>query len=115
MTPFSTFSVRCVFCVCKEPRIVVASLLQLEQKRYGLFHFAQVAQKPVFNGKIIEHREQINRGASENPLSDQDIKDKFFGNATLTVPKPQAEQLLDIVMNLDNQDNLDGLAKALTL
>lgn len=78
-------------------------------------YFSGAIKVETNDGKIIEHREQINRGASENPLSDQDIKDKYFGNATMTISKPQAERLLDIVMNLDNEDNLDGLAKALTL
>lgn len=78
-------------------------------------YFSGAIEVETQDGTIIKHREQINRGATENPLSDADIEDKFFGNATLTISKSQAEQLLDIVMNLDKQDNLHYLAKALTL
>lgn len=78
-------------------------------------YFSGAIEVETQEGKVLKHREQINRGATENPLSDADIEEKFFGNATLTIPKSQAENVLDIVMNLEKQNNLQHLAAALTL
>lgn len=77
-------------------------------------YFSGAIRVETARGEIIEHREQINRGATENPLSDDDIKDKFFGNATLTVSKSQAKKLLNIVLELESEDGLDALAQTLT-
>ena len=78
-------------------------------------YFSGAIRVETTDGKIIEHREQINRGATENPLSDDDITNKFLGNATLTISADEAHALVDIVLNLEAQENLTTLANALTL
>ncbi|MFT4581582.1 MAG: 2-methylcitrate dehydratase PrpD [Gammaproteobacteria bacterium] len=64
--------------------------------------------------RLLHHREQMNRGSAENPMSDQDIIDKFLGNATLTITQANASTLMDIVLNLEHEPDLERLACALT-
>ena len=78
-------------------------------------YFSGAIHLETKDGRVLKHREQINRGATENPLSDDDIKAKFFGNATLTVSQQRAEELLDIVMTIENESDLNRLSDALTL
>lgn len=53
------------------------------------------------DGRILRHREEVNRGAAGRPLSGEDISAKFFGNATLAVSQAQAERVHDTVLSLD--------------
>ena len=78
-------------------------------------YFSGAIRVQTHDGRTLEHREQINRGATENPLSDDDIKEKFFGNATLTLPELAASELLDTVMTLENETDLKRLCNALTI
>ncbi|MFT4562120.1 MAG: 2-methylcitrate dehydratase PrpD [Gammaproteobacteria bacterium] len=66
------------------------------------------------DGRQLHHREQMNRGSAENPMSDQDIIDKFLGNASLTIDQAQAEKLMAIVLNIEHEPDLQQLANALT-
>ncbi|MDA0821035.1 MAG: MmgE/PrpD family protein [Proteobacteria bacterium] len=68
----------------------------------------------TYDGRLLHHREQMNRGSAENPMSDQDIIDKFLGNATLTISQADAETLMEIVLNLEHEPDLERLANALT-
>ena len=78
-------------------------------------YFSGAIRLETHDGRTLEHREQINRGATENPLSDDDIEEKFFGNATLTISEQRATELLGIVMALETETDLNRLSQALTL
>ena len=78
-------------------------------------YFSGAIRLETKDGRTLEHREQINRGATENPLSDDDIKAKYFGNATLTISEERAQALLDIVMNIEQEPDLNRLSAALSL
>ena len=78
-------------------------------------YFSGAIRLETRDGRTLEHREQINRGATENPLSDDDIKAKYYGNATLTISEQRADELLDIVMSIENESDLNRLSTALTL
>lgn len=56
------------------------------------------------NGERLSHREQINRGAPENPLAEPDIVAKFMNNAELAVPRPRAEEIRDAILGLDEPE-----------
>lgn len=64
------------------------------------------------DSKQVRYEEPINRGAAERPLSEDDIRSKFFDN---TAREPQAAQgLWDLIMELDEATTLEPLARALT-
>jgi hypothetical protein len=66
------------------------------------------------DGREYRHREEMNRGAAERPISGADIEKKFMDNMLLAVSKSRAEQVRDLVLTLDNginaRDIADGLA-----
>ena len=65
------------------------------------------------DGRRLAHREAINRGSADNPVSTADIEAKFFANATRTVERAQAERVMDAVMSLETHGSLDVLADTL--
>jgi 2-methylcitrate dehydratase PrpD len=67
------------------------------------------------DGRRLERRERVNRGAAERPLSRQEIEEKYLANALLAVAPAQAEAVLSAVMNLDQASSLEPLCAALSL
>ncbi|MCZ6894092.1 MAG: MmgE/PrpD family protein, partial [Gammaproteobacteria bacterium] len=66
------------------------------------------------DGRRLEHREAVNRGADANPLSESDILEKYFDNTRLALKPSAAERLADIVLCLESAPDLQELAAALT-
>ena len=54
------------------------------------------------DGRVLRHREQINRGADTRPLSAQDIQEKFLANAALACAPPRAERIMDATLGLQD-------------
>ena len=66
------------------------------------------------DGRELSHREQINRGADERPLSAEDIIAKFRANAELTFAPERVDQVLDAIMDLDGKTTPTELAALLS-
>jgi len=56
------------------------------------------------DGRELQWREDINRGASDRPLSKTDIEEKFMENACIAVSPSRARALRDAVLSLDQHD-----------
>ncbi len=52
------------------------------------------------DGRELRCREEINRGASDRPLSSADIETKFFENACMATPHPRADLIRAAVLGL---------------
>lgn len=65
------------------------------------------------DGREFSHREDVNRGASDRPLSAHDITVKFTENASLVWTAARAERLRDAVLGLDDAQNLEPLERLL--
>jgi len=66
------------------------------------------------DGRHLFHREQMNRGSAGNPMSESDIKMKYLDNATRTVDREQAEEVMRRVLELEQEDDLAPLGQALS-
>ena len=68
------------------------------------------------DGREFRHREQMNRGAAERPITATEIEAKFLDNAGLAVSRRRAEQVRDLVLAMDDglsaRDLAEGLAAA---
>lgn len=64
------------------------------------------------DGRTLRHHEPINRGAAGRPISNADIVAKFHDNAGRAVSRQRAEQLLDLVLNVE-QTSAAELARCL--
>lgn len=52
------------------------------------------------DGRDLRHRESVNRGADERPLSAADIEDKFMSNVEVVSSRLIGQRVLDSVMGL---------------
>lgn len=66
------------------------------------------------DGRELRHREHVNRGASDRPLSGADIEQKFLRNLALVTSAARAQQVLDSVLMLHQVPSARGLAEALS-
>jgi len=64
------------------------------------------------DGRTLRHREAVNRGCADRPLSNDAVVAKFFDNADRAIPHQLAERIRDAVLDFDRQ-NARSLADAL--
>ena len=64
------------------------------------------------DGRTLRHREGVNRGCADRPLSNGEVVAKFFDNADRAVPRRAAEHIRDAVLDSD-RENARSLADAL--
>ena len=55
-------------------------------------------------GRTYRHREHVNRGADDRPLSNEEVVAKFMENAELAVAPRRAEAIRDLILSLDDRD-----------
>ena len=65
------------------------------------------------DGRVLEHREPINRGHAERPLSADAVRDKFRRNAALAISPAAAEALTEAVASIERQPDLSPVAAPL--
>jgi len=65
------------------------------------------------DGRELRQREEINRGAADRPISNDEIVKKFMDNAGLAVPAARAEQIRELVLAMDQGVSARELAVAL--
>lgn len=56
----------------------------------------------LHDGREFRHREHMNRGASDRPLSGEEIEAKFMENATMALSVDAADRLRRTVLDLEN-------------
>jgi 2-methylcitrate dehydratase PrpD len=54
------------------------------------------------DGRVLRHREQINRGAADRPLTNSEIIVKYEANASMTVDRDSAERMRQTMLGLDS-------------
>jgi 2-methylcitrate dehydratase PrpD len=64
-------------------------------------HYTGEVQIALKDGRTVVHREALNRGCADRPLSNADIVDKFTGNARMTLSARQADAVREAVLGLD--------------
>ena len=67
------------------------------------------------DGRILRHREQINRGADNRPLGADEIVAKFRDNAAMALAPDRIERALDAVMALDRTTSPAEVARLFSL
>lgn len=76
-------------------------------------HFPGRIRIRLRNGRVIEHHEPINRGSAENPLSEDEVCDKFRSNAARVLPPGQVEAVIAAVAAIEHATDLAALTAAL--
>jgi 2-methylcitrate dehydratase PrpD len=65
------------------------------------------------DGRELRHRERINRGARDHPVSASEIREKFMDNAQRVMPRARAEALAATVLDLERVADTGEFAPAL--
>jgi len=65
------------------------------------------------DGRELAHREEINRGAADRPLSSEEIIAKFMDNAQLAVSPSRAREMRDAILAMDESGSARELASVL--
>jgi 2-methylcitrate dehydratase PrpD len=83
----------------------LASLIDYEIDQASTFprHYTGEVIVETEDGRTLRHREAVNRGCADRPLSNDEIVAKFFANADRAIPRKCAETIRDAVLDLDYQ------------
>lgn len=65
------------------------------------------------DGRTLRHREQVNRGADECPLTGSDIEAKFRDNMAIAAGQDTTERVHDAVLSLEHFDDAASFADIL--
>lgn len=66
------------------------------------------------DGSELRHREHINRGAADRPITEAEITTKFFDNACMALPRERAQRICEAVLELDRSVDVAQLAELLS-
>jgi 2-methylcitrate dehydratase PrpD len=72
-------------------------------------HYSGELRVTLRDGTVLRHREAVNRGHAERPVTNDEVQAKFMENATLHFPASQAETMRDAVLGLDRSTNVSAL------
>src|SRR5262249_18798093 len=64
-------------------------------------HYTGEVIVTLASGEKIRHREGVNRGCADRPLTNGEIETKYFDNACRILTRDHAEQIRDAVVALD--------------
>ncbi|MGV6873440.1 MmgE/PrpD family protein [Pseudochelatococcus sp. B33] len=78
-------------------------------------HFSGEVIVNLKDGRVLSHREEVNRGARERPVSAEDVEDKFFQNAELAVDRQTAVRIRDLILSIEKTPNVRELIRELAI
>jgi len=76
-------------------------------------HFSGEVVLTTTDGRVLRHREQVNRGADERPLPPADIEAKFRTTSALAISPERAERIVDSLAALDSMRDVNDLTMLL--
>ena len=84
-----------------------------DESRYPEFYSGGVVVETA-DGRMIEYREPVNRGAQGRALEARQVRDKFMSNVTRQCSAARAESVWDAVMRLDEEQGLARLLETIS-
>ena len=76
-------------------------------------HYSGAVTITLRDGRVLSHREQINRGADERPLSADEIVAKYQDNMRTATSREITARVQDLVLGLDALADSRTLGQAL--
>jgi 2-methylcitrate dehydratase PrpD len=70
-------------------------------------HYTGEVEVTLDDGRKLRHREAINRGNPERPLTNAEIEAKFFENASVTLAEDGARRIRDAVLDLERMSAVE--------
>lgn len=69
-------------------------------------HYTGDVQISLRDGRVLMHREAMNRGCADRPLSNAEIVEKYTGNARMRLSARQVSEVREAVLGLDRAADL---------
>jgi len=104
--------------VLADPAVLaLADRVNYEVDRRSTFprHYCGEVIVTTRSGRTLRHREQVNRGNAERPLTSAEIMEKFRSNAARAVSAERAGAIERSVLELDDRADVRALADELNL
>jgi 2-methylcitrate dehydratase PrpD len=97
----------------KEPRIVnlMKKIRLVPTPELEPFHSPAIVEIKLKTGEKLIKRVDHRRGTSQNPLSDEELFQKFRSCARLLLSEKETEASLELLKNLENIEDLSTLSK----
>ncbi len=76
-------------------------------------HYSGAVEITLHDGRVLKHREQVNRGADERPLSADEIIAKYQDNMRTATSRDVTARVQDLVLGLDMLADTRVLGQAL--
>ena len=89
----------------KRIRMVWSSELEKDPR----LHYAGIVEVRTRAGQTFTEKVVHPPGSTENPLSQEQIEEKFFSLSAKVISRRQADRIRDVVANLESMQNLRGL------
>jgi 2-methylcitrate dehydratase PrpD len=86
----------------------LCDLIDYEVDPHSTFprHYSGEVKIALKDGRTLVEREAMNRGCADRPLSNQEIVDKFMGNARMSLSARQADAVRDAVLGLEQASDV---------
>ncbi|MFL6972091.1 MAG: MmgE/PrpD family protein [Xanthobacteraceae bacterium] len=81
---------------------------EVDQRSTFPRHYTGEVQISLSDGRVLVHREAMNRGCADRPLSNADIVEKFTDNARRSLSARAAAAVRDAVLRLDRAADARG-------
>lgn len=78
-------------------------------------YFSGGVKVTMRDGREYSHRELVNRGSADRPLSAGDIVFKFMENAARAITKNRAKKIMDAVLSIDECKDVGKFAEMLSV
>lgn len=75
--------------------------------------YESIVELETDDGRTLKKHIDWPKGSIQNPLTEEEIKEKFIKNATTVIPQERAYQIIDWVSDAPEKKNLDDLCKLL--
>jgi len=76
-------------------------------------HYSGELTVVTHDGREFTHREHVNRGAAQRPLSGAKIAAKFMANTERAMPRARAEKILTLLLELEQAPSAKAVAREL--
>ena len=76
---------------------------------------ANIVHVELADGRRLTKRVDYPMGHAKNPLKDSQVEEKFFELVEPAIGKARAKKIADLVWNLDEAKNVDGLMRAVEM
>ena len=85
------------------PALALMKRITYEVDAHSTFplHYSGELRVTLNDGRVITHREAVNRGHAERPMSNAEVREKFFDNASLHFSDAHAEAICSQVLSLE--------------